>query len=859
MHIFISYARENQEFALSLREKLIQWGYETWIDSENIPKGAYWADEINNGLKKSDLVIGIMSQDALDSINVKNEWDWAIVNQKRLILLRHQKCEIHVNYIRINYIDFVSSIELGFESLKIALQNPQTTIASDSYTTYLQWLYNFINDYLAAKLIPSLRNEENIPEPLQLRTESTPSAVNVLFEKQEWIHPLFKIGGITPTRIPDPKNFQEAFDYFEGRLLLLGDAGMGKTITLLHFARDAVVRRLQDTSQPIPFWGTIASWTAESHMPLVEWLYKDIEPFHSKHQLTKVALERTIQDGKAILVLDGLDELGREREEQDTKERYDPRQRFLKIIPPNNQLLISCRIQDYEEIGEKLKLNGAITLQPLDDSQMQTYLRDLPALWMALEKDADLREVARTPLLLSLFTIAFQDAEVNPDIFADLSGGDLRDKIFETYVNQRYAHEARKPNANIPFSLQTLKNLLGELAIQNIAGRKGKRENLLTQEDFQESIKGVEIDSFLKFCIHLHILVEDTYYDYVSTRPIHRFIHLLMRDYFGYQYAIENLRNTSFYIRNSPYDKANPAEVLLELADWRSVEALIDAAMEGEHEDTRGWSIAALEKIQDIRVVEQLKQIIRKEKNKKVRSAAAHAIGILDSTNSFELLLDILAHDKNQEVRFRVADAFGEIREKHAVKYLCDSLAQDRSKLVRRSVALALDRIGEKEAIPYLSDALIIDTDTEVRFLAASALGRLGSDMEVGVLEIALDDHERFREYFVVSHAAELALQHIGTPKSIAALEKYFIASLEMELEYNQQKFFINKLTELDTKIALEVVQAWWIKELAIQEAPYRYSKSRRCDIAVEKLEEIGTPEALEAVRKWRESQPNNS
>jgi pimeloyl-ACP methyl ester carboxylesterase len=50
-------------------------------------------------------VVGILSPDAVASRNVKNEWDWAIQNDKRLLLLQVKPTIIPHRYVSINFID----------------------------------------------------------------------------------------------------------------------------------------------------------------------------------------------------------------------------------------------------------------------------------------------------------------------------------------------------------------------------------------------------------------------------------------------------------------------------------------------------------------------------------------------------------------------------------------------------------------------------------------------------------------------------------------------------------------------------------------------------------------------------------
>ena len=86
-HVFLSYHRTDLAVAERVRAHLLANGVKTWMDHYDIPAGAYWPDEIDQGLSSRDLVVGMLSPDAVASRNVKNEWDWAIQNDKPLILL----------------------------------------------------------------------------------------------------------------------------------------------------------------------------------------------------------------------------------------------------------------------------------------------------------------------------------------------------------------------------------------------------------------------------------------------------------------------------------------------------------------------------------------------------------------------------------------------------------------------------------------------------------------------------------------------------------------------------------------------------------------------------------------------------
>lgn len=107
--IFISYHRSDAEVARRIRNDLMRRGASTWMDEFDIPPGAYWPDEIDKALESCDTVIGLLSPEAIGSRNVKNEWDWALQNERRLLLVLVHPCVVPHRYISINWIDATES------------------------------------------------------------------------------------------------------------------------------------------------------------------------------------------------------------------------------------------------------------------------------------------------------------------------------------------------------------------------------------------------------------------------------------------------------------------------------------------------------------------------------------------------------------------------------------------------------------------------------------------------------------------------------------------------------------------------------------------------------------------------------
>jgi hypothetical protein len=135
--IFLSYHRADLDAAEQVRASLLTHRCAVWMDLYDIPAGAYWPDEIDRGLQSADVVIGVLSPDSMASRNVKNEWDWAIQNGKRLILFQTRACVISHRYISINYIDATNRSDAALDQLvqALGLRESVTVVAPSISTT----------------------------------------------------------------------------------------------------------------------------------------------------------------------------------------------------------------------------------------------------------------------------------------------------------------------------------------------------------------------------------------------------------------------------------------------------------------------------------------------------------------------------------------------------------------------------------------------------------------------------------------------------------------------------------------------------------------------------------------------------
>jgi hypothetical protein len=238
------------------------------------------------------------------------------------------------------------------------------------------------------------------------------------------------------TYFPEGARVIDQFDQLgEGRtLLILGEPGSGKTITLLELAQDLIDRAEIDPEHPIPVVFNLSSWATfrsqRSAIPLANWLVQELK---TKYQVSADIGKAWIQAQALVLLLDGLDEV-----------RLDRRNACVEAINQFSQeygqteIIVCSRKLDYEALSWQLRFQGAIALQPLSLSQVQDYLsRISPTLAparAALQTDMALQELVRSPLMLSIFVLAYQQSALSTFPQQDLAA--QRQHLFQAYVDR---------------------------------------------------------------------------------------------------------------------------------------------------------------------------------------------------------------------------------------------------------------------------------------------------------------------------------------------------------------------------------------------------------------------------------------
>ena len=610
MQVFISY--RNLPKYVSYTEKLKAWleerGYTVWLDRYSIERGiapdsVTWRRAIRNGIKTSRVMLVVYAPECFESDIVVDEWNLGRANGLYVFFLMVEyvpEADRLPGYVDIQYLDMAraDAWNLLESDLKKAKDASPKVTSSDPFSEYVRMALEYF--FVMGQ---NLTVDKGVHE-LELKVAATPEQVqHPLPLKKPVRRP--KMGALmlqrytdlsSDTDEPDEveiESIEDGMEKLDGRMLLLGEPGAGKTFSLIQYAKKAAEQRLNfSSSAPLPIYMMCATWQSDPPQSLLAWIR---ENWGGLDNLRESDLSN------AVLLLDGFDELGERRvkkvkikgedgKEEEREETYDPRPLFLEIIPKTGRVLLSCRSQEYEAFGRKVDLNGAVTLKPLTDAQIAEYLAGMPALWQALQRDGALLEMMRTPLLLSLFAFGYRDAPDALKALEDVEAGELNDVIFRRYVESRYAYEARRLGAmgqQRPFTREEVYAGLGRVAMRNAAGGYGVQGNVLKADDFARvedlALRDERLRAFTGFAASLHLLVS-------IEGGAWRFMHLRLRDYFARDHAPQCLKDEWWEVRRAA------AAALGAIGDGRAVEPLV-AALKDADSDVRSAAAEALEKL----------------------------------------------------------------------------------------------------------------------------------------------------------------------------------------------------------------------------------------------------------------------
>jgi DNA replication protein DnaC len=216
-------------------------------------------------------------------------------------------------------------------------------------------------------------------------------------------------------------------------LLILGEPGSGKTIELLNLAKRLIERTEQDLSRPIPVVFNLSSW-AIKRLSIADWL---VEELKDQYRASKALGAEWVKQEDLLLLLDGLDEVQAEH-------RNDCVRALNQFLEDHSttEMVVCSRLQDYEKLSERLKLQSAIYIRPITPEYIDWYLEDvgepLAGLKTVLNQDKELEEFAQTPLILNVMSWAYYKCPAEEILHQLSSAEQRRQRLFDTYIKRMF-------------------------------------------------------------------------------------------------------------------------------------------------------------------------------------------------------------------------------------------------------------------------------------------------------------------------------------------------------------------------------------------------------------------------------------
>ncbi|MBD1831591.1 NACHT domain-containing NTPase [Cyanobacteria bacterium FACHB-472] len=214
----------------------------------------------------------------------------------------------------------------------------------------------------------------------------------------------FGLGRITEERVPGLDAVKK-----HPKLMILGKPGAGKTTFLKYLAIQCNKSEFQ--ADRVPIFVTLKDFAEAVNKPsLLEYINQQFAGCGVIETKVIASLQDVIERGRALILLDGLDEVREEDNKRVLKEIRDLSDQFR-----DNHFVMTCRIAAREYTFQKFT---EVEVADFDSEQIATFATN----WFKnkavkadifierLEENERINELAASPLLLTLLCLAFEES-----------------------------------------------------------------------------------------------------------------------------------------------------------------------------------------------------------------------------------------------------------------------------------------------------------------------------------------------------------------------------------------------------------------------------------------------------------------
>jgi hypothetical protein len=247
---------------------------------------------------------------------------------------------------------------------KVVIDNRKLTEKQKDRLELLEGLERRFQKRLSEKMKTQLRFE------LELNLQYTKEGTNETYLKDYYIDSYEE---------KSAESFKQLFQDYETklkRLLILGEAGAGKTVLLLQFGLALVELAKQDFDHPIPVLLSVATWRDETQ-PFETWLQENLIHSAGEYGISKRYAKELAKENNLLLLLDGLDETP----EDDQKVFLTKLGAYLDKLDnsrttENNypSVILSSRKQEYLALQTQAPVHATIDVAPWTPESLFKFL-----------------------------------------------------------------------------------------------------------------------------------------------------------------------------------------------------------------------------------------------------------------------------------------------------------------------------------------------------------------------------------------------------------------------------------------------------------------------------------------------------
>ena len=259
-----------------------------------------------------------------------------------------------------------------------------------------------------------------------------------------------------------------------GFIVLLGDAGMGKSLILYYIAQQLITEARQDKTQPIPLVFHLADWIIHN-LSFEKWLKQELIQLGLAEKTIETDFDFLLAHQHCIFCLDGFDNLLPEH-----------RLKCLKIINNfiRNQgevhlggIILASRPDEYHLAQELLKeeppyvshFYAEARLQPLSVEKSRAYLTNHPSAQHlpidTLFASAAFKQFLSTPLGLVLLVDNAKAQQILQPIEMDFET--IKNLLISNYVENCFSkakHRYQEKQQKLPYTESEVITWLGHIA-----------------------------------------------------------------------------------------------------------------------------------------------------------------------------------------------------------------------------------------------------------------------------------------------------------------------------------------------------------------------------------------------------------